>query len=110
MSTWSRVTSFLRKALGDVRGRAGGVLDDEFDLLAAEDVAILLEIGLHPGQNLAAVVREWPRKFGDDADLHGALRERRARADQAAMLQSRTPAPCASVASWFCSPRYGLLL
>ena len=42
MSTLSRVTRLLREALGDVGRRAGRVLDHDLDLLAAEDVAVLL--------------------------------------------------------------------
>ena len=77
MSTLSCVDELLCKALGDVGRGSGRILDDELDLLPAEDVAVQLEIRLHAGENLRAVIREGAGELGNYADLHGLLRRRR---------------------------------
>ncbi len=89
MSTLSRVTSSCASAFGDVGRGPGRVLDDELDLLPAEDVAVQLEIGLHAGEDLRAVVGERTGELGDDADLDDLLGDRRA-ADR----KTREPGQC----------------
>ena len=66
----------LREPFGDVRRRAGRILDDELDLLSAEDVAVQFEVGLHAARRSATVIGERAGEFGDDADLHRILRDR----------------------------------
>ncbi len=60
---------FLRQALGDVRGRAAGVLLDDLDLLAGDFVAMLGDIEVDAGLELVGGVGKRPRIGQDDADL-----------------------------------------
>ncbi|MNS95801.1 hypothetical protein D3C72_1300730 [compost metagenome] len=60
---------FLGQALGHVRHRAGGVLEDDFDLAAAHGVAVELLPGLHAAFHLLAVVGKAARERGDQPDL-----------------------------------------
>ena len=51
----------LREPLGDVRRRAADVLEDQFDLLAGDGVAVLLHVGLDAVLDLDAGVGELAR-------------------------------------------------
>ena len=73
---------FLRQTLGDVRRDATDILADDFDLLARDRVAVLLHVKLDAVVDLVRRVGELARIGQDDADLHAALRIRRADAEQ----------------------------
>ena len=63
----------LRESLGDIRRHAAGILDDQFDLLAADGLAVLLHVGLDAVLHLDAGVGELARQRHDQADLDGVL-------------------------------------
>ncbi len=62
---------FLCHALGDVRRRTGRILEHKLDLPAAENLPVLLQVGLHATENLPAVVGEGAGELGNDADPDG---------------------------------------
>jgi hypothetical protein len=76
MSTLSRVRSSCAWRLAMSRRRSGRIPDDDARPSPAVDVAVQLEVRLHPADDLLPVVGERSREFGDDADAHGFLCDR----------------------------------
>jgi len=64
----------LRQTLGDVRIRAASVLTDDFDFLAGDGVAVLLDVQLDSVVHLRGSVGELTGVGHDQTDLDGALR------------------------------------
>ena len=69
---------FLGEPLGHI-GVAGVVLDDEFDFLAGDHVALLLHVELGAGDQVFAGRRERAGQRHEQADLHDVLGQARSR-------------------------------